>query len=293
MERFRYDRSSKWLIKHHGNLILYLGKIRDIEEWRAGQAEVVQPRQLPDGLLEVSFADRDIPDLFLVEISTYPDRGIEEEVLRDAMLVFLDRRVVPFFRFGDAAQSRKRVGGFDPGRPEIRPCGAERLGAAQSLRPIRPPPCHDQVLIADPPVVREQGDRLCEDPFGVVKQAGFAECFARFKPTARLMRKVGSQRVPQLGGTLPLFGVAGRLRGRYARCPRRVDPCLGHFNHAVLFLTFRSQSAYRYPMSPPQHPPYTRARLRHRHPGDDRSPQFNSCREPHELLNYHIICLTL
>jgi hypothetical protein len=53
MERFRYDRSSKWLIEHQGNLILYLSDIRDVEEWRTKPGEVVQPRQLPDGLLEV------------------------------------------------------------------------------------------------------------------------------------------------------------------------------------------------------------------------------------------------
>ncbi len=34
MERFRYDRSSKWLIEHQGKQILYLGDIRDIEECR-------------------------------------------------------------------------------------------------------------------------------------------------------------------------------------------------------------------------------------------------------------------
>ena len=32
MERFRYDRSSKWLIDHHGNLILFLGQVRDIAD---------------------------------------------------------------------------------------------------------------------------------------------------------------------------------------------------------------------------------------------------------------------
>jgi hypothetical protein len=53
MERFRYDRSSKWLLDHHGDLILFLGQVRDIAEWRTRQAEIVQPRKLPDGLLEV------------------------------------------------------------------------------------------------------------------------------------------------------------------------------------------------------------------------------------------------
>jgi hypothetical protein len=47
-----YDRSSKWLIQHHGDSILRLAGIRDIDSWRPLQAELVQPRQLPDGLIE-------------------------------------------------------------------------------------------------------------------------------------------------------------------------------------------------------------------------------------------------
>ena len=48
-----YDKSSKWLIQHHGDSMLWLAKVGRIENWRPAQAEVVQPRQLPDGLLEV------------------------------------------------------------------------------------------------------------------------------------------------------------------------------------------------------------------------------------------------
>src|SRR5260370_39659764 len=95
MERFRYDRSSKWLIKHHGNLILYLGKIRDIEEWRAGQAEVVQPRQLPDGLLEARRRGEKSFHPFIIEIETYPERKTADDLLDDIMLVFQDRRELP------------------------------------------------------------------------------------------------------------------------------------------------------------------------------------------------------
>jgi hypothetical protein len=58
------------------------------------QAEVVQPRQLPDGLLEVFFPDQADADLFLLEIATYPDRRTEEQVIRDATLVFTDRRLM-------------------------------------------------------------------------------------------------------------------------------------------------------------------------------------------------------
>ena len=47
-----YDKSSKWLIQHHGDSILRMAGIVGIETWRPLQAEVVQPRQLPDGLIE-------------------------------------------------------------------------------------------------------------------------------------------------------------------------------------------------------------------------------------------------
>lgn len=95
MARFRYDRSSKWLIQHQGHLILRLGGVQDVASCRALQAEVVQPRQLPDGLLEVQLAGQSSQNLYLVEISTYPDRRVAEQVLDDAMLVFQDRRILP------------------------------------------------------------------------------------------------------------------------------------------------------------------------------------------------------
>jgi hypothetical protein len=89
------DRSSKWLIDHHGDSILRLSGVEGFRGWRPVPADVVQPRQLPDGLLEVTFPDQEVPDAFVVEIATYPERRVEEQAVRDAMLVFLDRRVLP------------------------------------------------------------------------------------------------------------------------------------------------------------------------------------------------------
>jgi hypothetical protein len=89
------DRSAKWLLEHHGGAALRLGGVTGFSACRAVQAEVVHPRQLPDGLLEVTFPGRAGPDLYVVEVTTYPDRRAEEEAARDAMLVFLDRGVVP------------------------------------------------------------------------------------------------------------------------------------------------------------------------------------------------------
>jgi hypothetical protein len=90
-DRFPFDRTSKWLIQHHGNSILHMGGVREPFTWKPLAAEVVQPRQLPDGLIEVQFADQGKPDLFLLEISTYPDQRLREQVLRSQALIWLDR----------------------------------------------------------------------------------------------------------------------------------------------------------------------------------------------------------
>jgi hypothetical protein len=90
-----YDKSSKWLIQHHGDSILRLAGIRDIVKWRPLQAELVQPRRLPDGLIEVHRQGRAEPSLFVLEISTYPYAGLAEQAARDTLLVYLDRGIVP------------------------------------------------------------------------------------------------------------------------------------------------------------------------------------------------------
>jgi hypothetical protein len=56
------DRSSKWLLTHHGDAILKLGGITGFTAWRALQPETVAPRRLPDGLIEVRFAGLAFPD---------------------------------------------------------------------------------------------------------------------------------------------------------------------------------------------------------------------------------------
>src|ERR1043166_6403472 len=92
---FEFDKSSKWLLQHHGDSILRLGGINEIVAWRPLPAEVVQPRQLPDGLLEMQLAGAAEPDLAVIEVATYPDERIHEQLLRDLILVYADRRVLP------------------------------------------------------------------------------------------------------------------------------------------------------------------------------------------------------
>jgi hypothetical protein len=94
-EKHPYDRSSKWLIEHHGDSMLRLAQIHNIDDWRPAQAEVVQPRQLPDGLLEARLRGEAEYDHFLLEVATYADRRIKDQLTRDAMLVYLDCGVLP------------------------------------------------------------------------------------------------------------------------------------------------------------------------------------------------------
>ena len=74
MSRQTYDPSSKWMLEEQGASILYLAGERDVRSCRARQPEVVQPRQLPDGLLEVNFPGQTESDLFVIEVATYPER---------------------------------------------------------------------------------------------------------------------------------------------------------------------------------------------------------------------------
>src|ERR671937_439411 len=85
--RDAYDRSGKWLLEHHGAAILKLAGVAGVTACRAVSAEVVQPRQAPDGLLEAEVAGQ--ARRFVVEVATDPERRAEEQALRDALTVFL------------------------------------------------------------------------------------------------------------------------------------------------------------------------------------------------------------
>lgn len=91
----RYDKSSKWLIEHHGDGLLRLAGVCDIVSWKPLQAELVQPRQLPDGLLEFQRRGHDRSCLALLEIATYPERRVHQQVMRDVVMTWMARRVVP------------------------------------------------------------------------------------------------------------------------------------------------------------------------------------------------------
>lgn len=88
------DRSSKWLIENHGDAILKLANVTGFQSWRAIQSEIVAPRRLPDGLLEVKFPGLSGANLFLIEIETYADREVAIQIFEDILLTRVERGTV-------------------------------------------------------------------------------------------------------------------------------------------------------------------------------------------------------
>jgi predicted transposase YdaD len=90
-----YDKCSKWLLQHHADSILRLAGVRDIASWKAIQAELVMARRLPDGLIEVHHQGERKPDPYIVEVATYPDARLAEQILDDTAAFRLVRRALP------------------------------------------------------------------------------------------------------------------------------------------------------------------------------------------------------
>lgn len=89
------DRTTKWLLAHHSDSILWLAGIHGFESCRPVAPEVVAPRRLPDGLLEVRYPGEPEPDLVLVEIEAYPGNDVDPQVFEDILAIELVRRVTP------------------------------------------------------------------------------------------------------------------------------------------------------------------------------------------------------
>jgi hypothetical protein len=89
------EKGSKWLIGFHADSLVRLAGIRRIAAWKAVQAEPVEPRRLPDGLIEVYRRGRPQPILVALEVSTYPYTRLAKQAADVALLIYLVRGVVP------------------------------------------------------------------------------------------------------------------------------------------------------------------------------------------------------
>jgi hypothetical protein len=90
-----HDKCSKYMIQHHGNSILRLAGETDITTWTPRQAELVQLRRFPDGVIEVLSPGATVPDVFILEVATFPDARVPSQAIRDTVLVYLERDIVP------------------------------------------------------------------------------------------------------------------------------------------------------------------------------------------------------
>ncbi len=95
MSQQTFDPSSKWMLEEQGASVLYVAGAREVVSCKARKAEVVQPRKLPDGLLEARFADNKEPRLILVEVATYPEPRVVQQIQDDIRLVRQARGVLP------------------------------------------------------------------------------------------------------------------------------------------------------------------------------------------------------
>ncbi len=82
-----FDPSSKWMLEERGASVLYVAGARGVLSCKARKAEVVQPRKLPDGLLEAKLAGTKQARLFLVEVATYPEERVVKQMCDDLRLV--------------------------------------------------------------------------------------------------------------------------------------------------------------------------------------------------------------
>jgi hypothetical protein len=93
--RNRYDAASKWLIETFAAELLQLAGVGPVTRVTPLPSELVQSRQLPDGLLEVVLPSHPKPVLHLIEVNTYSYTDTANELLDDVVLTYLNRRVVP------------------------------------------------------------------------------------------------------------------------------------------------------------------------------------------------------
>lgn len=93
--RSRYDAGSKWLIESFATELLQVAGVGPLTGVRVLPNELVQSRQLPDGLVEVTFPDRPDPVLYLIEVNTYSYAATANELLDDVLMTHLSRRRIP------------------------------------------------------------------------------------------------------------------------------------------------------------------------------------------------------
>jgi hypothetical protein len=89
------DRSCSWLLDKHPAAVLFAAGERHLRACRSLRTTLTAPKQIPDGLFEVEFTGSTEPEDFLVEVATYPDDRIVDQVIDDLCMAKLVRHRVP------------------------------------------------------------------------------------------------------------------------------------------------------------------------------------------------------
>jgi hypothetical protein len=95
MKWHMYDKAGKWLTQHQTLSVLHLAGVQNVISCRPRPPEMVQPGQLPDGLIEATLAGREQPVYYLIEFATKAERRLTRQLARDMMMVYLNFGVVP------------------------------------------------------------------------------------------------------------------------------------------------------------------------------------------------------
>jgi hypothetical protein len=88
-----YDKCGKYQIQHYGDSILRMARVRAVASWAPVQAELVQHRRLPDGLIEVLHPGKDKLDTYVLEIATYPEARVASQVMDNIARHHLANRI--------------------------------------------------------------------------------------------------------------------------------------------------------------------------------------------------------
>ena len=91
----QWNDMSLWLLEHYGGAMLRVAGVGPLASWRPGPTTLTSPPRQTDGLLWARLFQETMERLFLVEIGTFAERRLAEQLWSGALRVLLDRGVLP------------------------------------------------------------------------------------------------------------------------------------------------------------------------------------------------------
>ncbi|MBM3460138.1 MAG: hypothetical protein FJX77_16585, partial [Armatimonadetes bacterium] len=82
-----WDDLTLWVVDHHGDGVLRLGGVGPLESWKAGATTLTVPPRRTDGLIEARRVGETRDRLYYVEVGTYPERRLENQMWEGVLRV--------------------------------------------------------------------------------------------------------------------------------------------------------------------------------------------------------------